>query len=136
VRHESPRKLRRKFAAASDAPENRLPLPAQVVTAPARPDFLQPDPPAIGQDDGDQAAARPVRRMPDGLGVDGGSRGTGGTLVAAYACTTDDRSASMAGKRTTSKKPSAQVPNRSPSGKRKATPKPKGGGKKQGRGKG
>jgi hypothetical protein len=38
-------------------------------------------------------------------------------------------------KRKKSKKPSAQTPNSSGSGKQKATPKPKGGGKKQGRNK-
>ena len=36
-------------------------------------------------------------------------------------------------KRRTAKKPSAQTPNRSASGKQKATTKPRGGGKKQGR---
>jgi hypothetical protein len=39
----------------------------------------------------------------------------------------------MASKRTIRKKPSAETPNTSPSGKKKATPKQKGGGKKQGR---
>lgn len=42
----------------------------------------------------------------------------------------------MTAKRKASKKRSAEVTNASPSGKTKATPKPKGGGKKQGRGKG
>jgi len=36
-------------------------------------------------------------------------------------------------KRKTSKKPSADTPNLSESGKHKGTPKPRGGGKKQGR---
>jgi hypothetical protein len=36
-------------------------------------------------------------------------------------------------KRKTSKKPSAETPNTSSTGKRKATPKQRGGGKKQGR---
>jgi hypothetical protein len=39
----------------------------------------------------------------------------------------------MSAKRKVSKKPSAQVPNLSESGKGKGTPKPRGGGKKQGR---
>lgn len=39
----------------------------------------------------------------------------------------------MTSKRTTSKKPSAETPNASSTGKHKATPKQKGGGKKQGR---
>jgi hypothetical protein len=38
-------------------------------------------------------------------------------------------------KRTTRKKPSAETPNPSSTGKKKATPKAKGGGKKQGRNK-
>jgi hypothetical protein len=42
----------------------------------------------------------------------------------------------MAGKRKVSKKPSAEVRNASSTGKKKATPKAKGGGKKQGRNKG
>lgn len=42
----------------------------------------------------------------------------------------------MTAKRKASKKSSAELPNASATGKRKATPKPKGGGKKQGRGKG
>jgi hypothetical protein len=38
----------------------------------------------------------------------------------------------MSGKREISKKPSSETANKSPSGKKKATPKPKGGGVKQG----
>ena len=41
----------------------------------------------------------------------------------------------MARKRLVRKKPSAETPNASSTGKRKATPKQKGGGKKQGRNK-
>jgi hypothetical protein len=39
----------------------------------------------------------------------------------------------MSSKRETSKKPSNETPNKSSTGKKKATPKPRGGGKKQGR---
>jgi len=39
----------------------------------------------------------------------------------------------MATKRTATKKRSAEIPNTSSTGKKKATPKQKGGGKKQGR---
>ena len=38
----------------------------------------------------------------------------------------------MPAKRKQSKKPSSATPNKSPTGKQKATPKPKGGGAKQG----
>lgn len=39
----------------------------------------------------------------------------------------------MSSKRETSKKPSSETPNKSPTGKKKATPKAPGGGAKQGK---